>query len=197
MIKIKIHNGEIENLSNASIYNFPKYTTQIVNLVNSNAGGTRPKVVGQMSDLINEFPGQTLQEWINWYNTKNPNAIKEATEKIWDKFLEMKGAVEKIDKKLIEEWVKDLVYTKTYCGLKFQAAIIAFIANKLGKSWRLSNPTEEAKGIDGFVGKIAVQIKSSTYKLEKSRGEVINCPIIYYDKKKDGLNIEYNENEIY
>ena len=30
---------------------FPKYTTQIINLANQNAQGTRPQVVGKMSNL--------------------------------------------------------------------------------------------------------------------------------------------------
>lgn len=42
---------------------FPKYTTQILNLANQNAQATRPKVVGQMSELIKEFTGRTLEEW--------------------------------------------------------------------------------------------------------------------------------------
>lgn len=57
-------NSEVEQLSNASQFDFPKYTTQIINLVNSNAQGTRPEVVGQMSELIQEFDGNSLQEWI-------------------------------------------------------------------------------------------------------------------------------------
>lgn len=59
--KIKLKNSEIEQLSNAFHFDFPKYTTQIINLVNSNAQGTRPDVVGQMSELIQEFNGDTLQ----------------------------------------------------------------------------------------------------------------------------------------
>ena len=43
-------NSEVEQQSNASQYAFPKYTTQIINLLNSNAQGTRPAVVGQMSN---------------------------------------------------------------------------------------------------------------------------------------------------
>lgn len=39
----------------ASDYVFPKYTTQIINIANQNAGGTRPKVVGQMSELIIDY----------------------------------------------------------------------------------------------------------------------------------------------
>lgn len=187
----KIYNSEIESLSDAPSYEFPKYTTQIVNLVNSNAQGTRPCVVGQMSELIQEFDGKTLNEWIEWYTAKQPNAISAATDKIYSKFLEMKEAVNVIDKELIGEWVKDLVFTKTYCGLKFQSAIIAFIANELGKEWRLANVEEEAKGIDGYIGEKPLQIKSITYKMENRLAEVIDIPIIYYDKKKDGIIVEY------
>ena len=194
-MKKKIYNAEIESLSDAPSYEFPKYTTQIVNLVNSNAQGTRPCVVGQMSELIQEFDGKTLNEWIEWYTTKQPNAINAATDKIYAKFLEMKEAVDTIDRELIENWVKDLVFTKTYCGLKFQSAIIAFIANELGKEWRLANVEEEAKGIDGYIGEKPLQIKSITYKMENRLSEVIDIPIIYYDKKKDGIIIEYEPQE--
>lgn len=194
--KIKIKNSEVEQLSNASMYLFPKYTTMLINQINQTAQGTRPKVVGQMSELIQEFDGQTLEEWIEWYNERQPNAVEAATEKIYDQFVKQKEAMMLIDKDLIREWVKDLVYTKTFCGLRVQQAIISFIAGKLGKSWRLANKEEEAKGIDGYIDNTPVQIKSVTYKMENHLNEVIDVPIIYYEKKKDGLNIEFNEFEI-
>lgn len=194
--KIKIKNNEVEQLSNAAMYPFPKYTTMLINQINQTAQGTRPKVVGQMSELIQEFDGQTLEEWIEWYNERQPNAVEAATEKIYDQFVKQKEAMMLIDKDLIREWVKDLVYTKTFCGLRVQQAIISFIAGKLEKSWRLANKVEEAKGIDGYIGNTPVQIKSMTYKMENHLNEVIDVPIIYYEKKKDGLNIEYNEFEI-
>ena len=194
--KIKIKNNEVEQLSNAAMYPFPKYTTMLINQINQTAQGTRPKVVGQMSELIQEFDGQTLEEWIEWYNERQPNAVEAATEKIYDQFVKQKEAMMLIDKDLIREWVKDLVYTKTFCGLRVQQAIISFIAGKLEKSWRLANKVEEAKGIDGYIGNTPVQIKSMTYKMENHLNEVIDVPIIYYEKKKDGLNIEFNEFEI-
>lgn len=190
--KIKMKNSEVEQLSNASQYAFPKYATQIINLLNSNAQGTRPVVVGQMSELIQEFDGKSLEEWIVWYNERQPDAIHNATEKIYGMYLLMREAFNSITKEMVEAWVKDLVYNKTYCGLKFQSAIIAFLANKVGKSWRLANIEEEAKGIDGFIGETPIQIKSSTYKIEGRLSETIEVPIVYYDKKKDGINIEYD-----
>lgn len=195
MIKKKIKNEEVATLSNATIYNFPKYTTMIVNLVNGTAQATRPKVVGQMSDLIQEFDGKTLDEWIEWYSAKMPNAVSDATAKISALMVEIKKAMELIDDELIENWVKDLVYTKTFCGLKVQQAIISYIANIYGKEWRLADKSEEAKGIDGFVGDTPIQIKAETYKQKGQLNEVIEVPIVYYEKKKDGLNIEFDPSD--
>ena len=193
MIKKKIKNEEVASLSNATIYDFPKYTTMIVNMVNGTAQATRPKVVGQMSELIQEFEGKTLDEWIAWYSAKMPNAISDATAKISALMVEIKKAMELIDDTLIENWVKDLVYNKTFCGLKVQQAIISYIANIYGKEWRLADKAEEAKGIDGFIGNIPVQIKAETYKQKGQLHEIIDVPIIYYEKKKDGLNIEFDQ----
>lgn len=195
-MKKKIYNSEIEALSNAEAYDFPKYTTQIINLVNSNAQGTRPAVVGQMSELIKEFPGRSLAEWIEWYNEKEPEAISNATERIWAKLQEMKEAVGLIDREMVEKWVKDLVYNKTYCGLKFQEAILAFLAKEYNATYTVACVEDEAKGIDGYLNGKPVQIKSVTYKLEAHLSEVIDVPIIFYDKKKDGINIEYEPGEI-
>ena len=64
MKKFKISNDEVANLSNAPHYEFPKYVTQFINLANSNAGGKRPKVVGQMSELVKEFDGKSIDECI-------------------------------------------------------------------------------------------------------------------------------------
>lgn len=192
MKKIKILNGDIEKLSNASQYPFPKYATQIINLLNSNAQGTRPNVVGQMSELIQEFPGNTLEEWVEWYSERQPDAIDNATDRIYNMYQNMSQAFAAIDRDMIEAWVKDLVFTKTFCGLKFQGAILNHLATIYNTTWRLANVEEEAHGIDGFVGKQPLQIKSITYKIETHLSETIDVPIVYYDKKKDGINIEYD-----
>lgn len=192
MKKLKISNDEVAELSNAPQYEFPKYVTQVINLVNSNAGGTRPKVVGQMSELVKEFDGRSIEEWIAWYTKRYPSAVNDATAKIWNMYETMKPAFNAITKEMVENWVMDLVYGKTYCGLKFQTAIISAIASQLDKEWREANPDEEAQGIDGFIGGKPLQIKSATYKLEARLPETIDVPIVYYDKKKDGISIEYN-----
>ena len=203
-MQVKIKNEQIASLSNAPTYSFPKYATQIINLANSDAQGTRPKVVGQMSELIKEFKGSSLSEWVEWYNSKQPDAIKNATDKIYSMFLEMKDAAGKIDRQMVENWVKDLVYTKTYVGLKFQEAIVSYIGKSLGLPYQLASVNQEALGIDGIIGSKPVSIKPITYKVQSNRlSETIEVPIVYYEKKKDGIVIEFNpddfttDNDIY
>lgn len=192
MTKIKIGNAEIQEILSGEILDYPKYTTQIINLANQNAQGTRPKVVGQLSDLIVEFEGKSLTEWKEWYLEKQPDAIENAVNRIFPMVEKLKEAVQKIDKKMVEDWVNDLVILKTFTGLKFQEAILSKIAHIKQQSYRLATPQEESKGIDGFIGEIAISIKPETYKAKASLSELIDCQIIYYSKKKDGVTIQYN-----
>ena len=192
-MKKKISVKAIEDAVGAPQFEFPKYTTQVINLVNGNAGGTRPKIVGQMSELIQEFPGQTIQEWITWYNDQQPDAVDKATDRIYEMYQAMQQAFTQIDKTLIRKWVEDLVYTKTFCGLKFQEAILKYVADELNVDYRLATVEEEAQNVDGFINGKPVQIKSSTYTL-KNTGEVTEVPIVFYEKKKDGIVIEYDPN---
>lgn len=81
-MKIKLKNAEIQEYVNAPASAFPKYTTQLMNVANQNSQATRPRHVGQLSELIQEFPGQTFEEWVIWYQEQYPDAIDEATDRI-------------------------------------------------------------------------------------------------------------------
>lgn len=191
--KIKIKNEEIEQLLGKEAIAFPKYTTQIMNLANSNAQGTRPKVVGQMSDLIEEFDGEDLSDWEKWYKNRKPAAINDATDKVFQMVEQLKAAIIQIDKPMITRWVEDLVISKTFTGLRFQKAILTKIAEIKKTAYKLSTPEEESKGIDGYIGETPVSVKSITYKSkEVFLSENIKVRMIYYDKKKDGIIVYYN-----
>lgn len=73
---------EIEELIAGTNFEFPKYATQLLNLANQNAQGTRPAVVGQMTELIQEFSGKTIGEWEKWYLESHPEAIRDASFRI-------------------------------------------------------------------------------------------------------------------
>jgi ribosomal protein S19 len=193
MKKLKMRNEEITQLLDADVVSFPKYATQLINLANQNAQGTRPEVVGQMSELIQEFRGRKLEEWEKWYLSNHPEAIEKAKTKITQMIENFKQVITKIDEEMIRVWVKDLVIVKTFVGLKFQEAILKRVATYTGKSYRISVPEEEAKGIDGYIGDNPVSIKPQTYEAKQMLPESIGVQVIYYDKVKDGINIFFDK----
>lgn len=169
---------------------FPKYTTQIMNIANQNAQGTRPEVVGQMSELINKCPEKNYKAWKAWYLKNYPDAIKRATQKVKAMVDNMKEAIRLIDDKMVEDWVEDLVITKTAEGLIIQEIILEYIANKKREKWRLANPYEESQNIDGYIGEIPISIKPVTYLAKKSSvRETIYVDMIYYNKTDKYLYI--------
>ena len=185
-MKIRLRKAGIQEALNVPSYEFPKYTTQLMNIAGQNSQATRPPTVGQMSELIKEFPGKTFEEWITWYQKQYPDAIDDATDKIISMIENFKMASLKIDRALVRSWVEDLVFGKTFTGLKFQEAILRKLAEIKNCDHRLAEPDEESQGIDGFVGEKAVSIKPNTYNTLPNLPEFIGTKKIYYEKKKDG-----------
>lgn len=106
--------------------------------------------------------------------------------------LNLKEAINLIDKQMVNNWAKDLVLTKTFVGLRFQESILKKVSSLKNKSYRLANPQEESSGLDGYIGSKAISIKPITYKTKNMLSEEINVDIIYYDKKKDGISVEFD-----
>lgn len=66
-MKYTLKNENIESYNESDTFSFPKYTSQLINWANQNAQGTRPVVVGQMSELFPEFMSSgeeiTIENW--------------------------------------------------------------------------------------------------------------------------------------
>lgn len=191
--RLKISYDEVKELLGTEQFEFPKYSTQLLNLANQNSQGTRPAVVGQMSELIQEFSGQSIEEWEAWYLEQHPDAIPKATAKIKDMIDHFKSVIHLIDEEMIENWVKDLVIIKTFIGLKFQDAILSKTADLLNRNYRMSTPEEESQGIDGYIDQKPVSIKPESYKSKKGLMEKIDAAFIYYKKTKTGITIDIED----
>ena len=83
-MQFTLKNSEIIEAIIGDVSVFPKYTTQIMNLANQNAQGTRPRIVGQMSELLVECPKGDYKQWVDWYSRKMPAAVDDATEKVYE-----------------------------------------------------------------------------------------------------------------
>lgn len=192
-----LKNENIESYNESESYSFPKYTSQLINWANQNAQGTRPVVVGQMSELFPEFMASdyemTIDGWRKWYLQRYPDAFDKATDKIYTQVQNLRNAIPLIDRDMVKHWVEDLVIYKTFNGLYVQKAILASLAERTGNTYRLASPEEESKGIDGFVGDVPYSIKPDTYKTMGRLSEVIEVKMIYYAKTKTGLKIEVED----
>lgn len=196
MPRDKIAVSEIYEASDVAPPDFPKYTTQLMNLANQNSQGTRPEVVGQMSELMKESDPDDFEEWKSWYTERYPDAIERATAKIADQVEKLKVAIEKIDEDLIREWVEDLVLLKTAEGLLIQQAVFEHLAEALDKPSRSSTPLEESQGIDGYVGETPVSVKPESYQSKPSvKHEKIDAVMVFYKKTKKYLHIVYDEDD--
>ncbi len=184
--------SEIKDKVIHDVPHYPKYTTQLLNLANQNSQGTRPRVVGQMSDLIQEFDGKTIDEWIAWYEERHPDAREKACDKIESMVEKLTNAINQIDRELIEMWVKDLVLYKTFVGFRFQEAILEKVADIKNTAYQPATTTNESQGIDGYVGDTPVSIKPHTYKSELRLPEDIAVRMIYYEKTRRGIDIEFD-----
>ena len=198
-MKYRISNAEIKVRNNSEENVFPKYTTQLINLANQTAQATRPKAVGQLSELFPLFLQETdqisLENWQEWYEERYPEAVDKAADRIYGQIEKLREAVLLIDREMIRRWVKDLIIDKTYNGLYVQKVILSFLSEKRGEPYRLSSHEEEAKGIDGYVGDTAYSIKPSTYQAMDRLPETIDVSMIYYEKTKSGLVIEIDEED--
>lgn len=196
-MKYTLKNELIESFNESETFTFPKYTSQLINWANQNAQGTRPVVVGQMSELFPEFIASgeeiTIENWRNWYIKRYPDSFDKATGKIFAQVENLRNAIPLIDREMVKRWVEDLVISKTFNGMYVQKAILASLAERKGTTYRLATPDEESVGIDGYVGNVPYSVKPDTYKTMGRLSEVITVKMIYYTKTKTGLTIEVEE----
>lgn len=169
------------------------YIGSVINLGNSFSQATRPKNVGQLSELIQIFRdsdcNHTVDGWEQFYDEKIGKCkIKEASSKIWDYVQRIKTNLECLTEDDVYDWTKDLIINKTFSGLQLQLDILEMVCDN--NDYRLANSEEESKGIDGFVNGEPVSIKPHTYKKTIQSGkETIPYRIIYYKQTKNGLVI--------
>ena len=130
-VKVKLTQRELLDLLEIEPTVLSKYVSPLLNLANQYAQGTRPSVVGQMSELIQEFPGRTLDEWRTWYLERYPNGIEDATSRIYNMINKFRKALDTVDKATVARWVEYLIIVQTFVGLRFQEAI-GFVENLVG-----------------------------------------------------------------
>lgn len=192
---------DIENKKenyNTSDEEFPLYARGIINLANKDSGGTRPDVVGQMSELFDPDKFEDYEEWRQWYMEEKGHSIKEARDKIMDMIEEYREVIQEIDEDMVEAWVEELVIEKTAEGLMIETMILRYLADQYDVEYHQSDSNEESKGIDGYLGDQPVSVKPKSYDTKGSTKarEDIKYPIIKYHDTDNYVYLYYDEDEL-
>ncbi|MCH8299625.1 MAG: MjaI family restriction endonuclease [Candidatus Marinimicrobia bacterium] len=83
--------------------------------------------------------------------------------------------------------------TRIINGPVFGEQVIKNIADKTNNSYRLANPDEESKGIDGFIGDTPVTVKPLS-DIPTDRIRVVKEGVlISYSKTSKGIEVEFDE----
>lgn len=177
----------------------PKYTTYLLNPAINLSQSNRPEVVGQMSEIIEEFrdeyPDGTFQDWVEFYFEEydGERRLEEATQKAFPMVKKMKEAFEEVDKEMTHNYLRDLVLFKTYEGFDIQETILRKLGEIYEAGVRQATAEDESKGIDGYLNGQPISIKPVTYK--DNLQEDIDAPIVYYDENKTNkaMSIDISE----
>ena len=176
---------------------FPKYTATFINEANRVSQATRPKNVGQLSELFRMEAFRSADEWKIWYESLNPDKIDIAVDKVVSQIEKQLIAYKKITPDLVKSWVEDLIIAKTYNGLRIQEWICIDVAKKYNTQYRISTPDEESRDIDAYLADVPLTIKPATYKSKQSIKVVTeDAVVIMYSHKKNIISYTYNEKEL-
>lgn len=193
MRKLRISREDIIDELGIAPPSLPRYVAPLLNLANRFSGATRPQVVGQMSDLIREFDGDCLEDWEEWYRSRYPTAIDDATQRVRNMVGQFRAALAQLDDDTISEWLRDLIIVKTYQGLKVQGVVLRQVAAALNRPLRPATSQDESQGIDGYIGDTAVSVKPSTLDIKPELLDNLPKCIIFYEKTSAGLTVSFDE----
>lgn len=142
---------------------WPKYSTQILNMANQNAKSTSVKTVGSMKEMWMDMRKQgirgTLDNWTTYYNSVRGEATLITAGKTLYTMVVKMNLQNIITEDMCIDYVKEMVYNKTHMGMAGEEMAIEVVANYLKRSYRFSTKEEEARGIDGWIENIPVQVK--------------------------------------
>ncbi len=229
MKSIKLPKGDIKKLKsyvdmkvNEEIeFPLPKYSTQIYNLISSNAQATRPKYVGQMSEIvpkfIKEFHNETgkfpdWKDWKKYYLENHSDEYNAGKERLREYVQKHKEALEKIlndkDEILLSNWYDKFILIQNFKGFQYEEFVFLYISRILKKdkkySIRKATPSEESKGIDIVIEKemsqkLLINVKPfktfDSIKKQKHLSRDEKIIILYYDVSEDEFQIRFENNE--
>ena len=173
---------------------FPTYARPLMVSACGYARATDEKLVGHVSTLIKNIRPNSLEEWIEKHTELYPNALENASKRLYDKLQDFRSVIESLSMDDVRKWMEEFLYEKTFTGLSIQKAVLEFLSDKYQIEYRESNRIEEGRDIDGWLGTIALSVKPKSHTAIKNLPYRISDDIyvVYYQKKVNDVVIAYS-----
>ncbi len=194
------------------LYPLPKYAAQIFNIISNTGQATRPKVVGQMSEIIPNFINNFYDEkgvypdykdWEQFYLREYVSNYEDGFSKLKEYVSKYEHAMKQIlnNEELAKVWYNKFIFYQNFEGFEFEKIVFEFIKENYGfgkKPFIIRNSTkkEESKNIDFVVAnstndrKLLFNSKPSTYSIEAKFTNISNeIIIVRYIKDKISDNV--------
>ncbi len=176
----------------------PKYSSSLINMASNTSHATREPQVGKISEMIPEYIKEVISQqntpslngWKEYHNEKQPNAVQNAKERIIGMLEKMLESLKNINEEMVEMWILDLLYPKSFEGIMVQLKI-AEILEKKGKKVRLATSEEESKNIDIIVDGKNYQVKPTSKRNVVAETMEWDAANIYYVKQQKNRKIVY------
>ena len=141
---------------------WPKYSTQLLNIATQNCQALRAKFVGSMKETWLEMKKQnlagTLDTWTDYYNsTHGTDGLVEASKKTFVMIKAM--GITRIEEAMCLDYIKEVVYNKTHMGMGGEETAVQVVADYYKLPYRWSTAEEESRGIDAWIDDKPVQVK--------------------------------------
>lgn len=195
---VRISKEEREKLVRGEQPDFPKYTSQLLNLANQNAQSTRPRVVGKVNDMIDEFekeyPNGTYEDWVVFYEQEydGNERIDQGAEKLYLMIQKMKEALETIDKEMAHRYIEELVLYKSY----MDNDIVEVCLKKLSSVYNTEYEIAHKQQVDGFISGHPIRIVSLRDATDTESSRKNNYSTVYYTINKSNDSIEIDSHEL-
>jgi len=174
MIKLTAKN--YKNVIHRQRREWPKYSTQLLNVAGQNCKAFDVKRVGSAKETWLEMRSKgirgTFENWCAFYNSKPFAAnLPAQAQKLYEMIQKMK--VGGITLEMCDDYIKEVIYNKTHMGMAGEEMAVEAAGQYYDLPVRFSTAEEEAQGIDGWIGEYPVQVKPDD---SAFKGHVHNHP---------------------
>jgi len=171
----------MRDLFNDYSLDMPKYVYPIINQAAMMSGACYTRNIGHLHSLIKTRKFRSLKEWKRWYTKRYSDNIKTAIDKLYNCVLKLMYNITEKNVKILKKgksnlkkycqmFVENLIFEKTFVGLKVQEIIFKKVSEIMKKDFTWSNTKDDSSGIDGYINKIPISIKPKSCKIAKKPG---------------------------